>query len=234
MHRRGAYAAVDANARSRFQNVREIDEMARPTNKPRVPTLDPHQVALDFTRSCVQHWMGITALLHPACAAAAPDEDALTTTRLYRQLRKLADYAVNGIKPAASIDALVAPLQELAASPLWERIGLDEVVSAVDPEVEEHAVKLILAAASARDSIDASKVVTSTQVAILAGVTRAAIRAAIGRSELTAENRDAPGKGGAYVIDAAEAAQWLHARGIPGFTPSRRRPPRTMRRRQPA
>jgi hypothetical protein len=208
--------------------------MARPTNKPRVPTLDPHQVALDFTRVCVQHWKGVTRLLHPACVAPPPQEEALTGTRLYRQLRKLADYAVHGIKPSSSVSDLIAALQQLSASSLWETADLEHLAGAVDPEVEGHAIKLVLAAAIARECIETSCAITSAQLAILAGVTRAAIRAAMGRDELAPVNEGAPGHGGSYLIDAAEAAQWLSARGVPGFTAMGRRPPRTTRRRRPA
>jgi hypothetical protein len=192
--------------------------MGRTPTKPRVTELDPHLAALAFVRECVDYFAGAAGMLEPLCSVAEASEEALCKTDLYRRIRRVADYAVCGTRPRASVASLVAPLEQFAASPLWERVDIDRVVSSVDPQHGDDAViKLLLVAAFARERLDAGDAVTTTDLAVLAGVTRTTVVNAINQGALTAQEQGRVGGRHAYVVSARHARAWLSERRVSGF-----------------
>jgi hypothetical protein len=192
------------------------------TDSPRVPFVDPHEVALSFVRQCVEH----VALgeLGPVVQVGTASDDALMTTPLYKRVLQLAEYAVHGKRPRSPVDKLVAPLDAHARSPLWERIGIDEVVASADPQRRrDAAVKLVLVAAYAREKLDENLPLTTTDLAVLAGISRSAVLQAYDKGELERVSIGKPGHQGTHLVAAKDAHAWLESRSIEGVKAGTRR-----------
>ena len=95
---------------------------------------------------------------------------------------------------------------------------MESIAANVEPNSETSASKLLIAAAVAREQLQLGKhLVTSSQVAILAGVTRRHLGQLVRDGELETETAGKQGTGGAYLVKAAVARKWLAARGVRGF-----------------
>lgn len=192
----------------------------RPTTRPRVPSLDPHHEALRLTERAFAQWLSLTAMIHPA--GEPKHDDELRRSLVYRKMLQLAHYAVHGTPTEGSVGVWFASLGSLASSPLGGSIEFTQIVSTTDLLERDEEVELLLAAAFAREQITAGKPVSTTEVAVLAGVSRQAPWAAIERGELVARDTS-PGTGNSYAIPATRASIWLAERGVPGFIKERPR-----------
>lgn len=197
--------------------------MARPTSKPRVPTLDPEHESLTFVRGLLaQLRAGLLKQLAPV-ATISPDpvpDDQIQRTPLYRAVLRVAKYAVHGTPPARPLASLLATLEPILHSPLPPPRDLAALLATINPDEETHAIKLLIAAAVARNQITENTTpVTSSQLAILAGITRRHVGAAIRAGQLRAESQGRPGTDGAALVRPSEAQRWLNTRGIAGYTP---------------
>lgn len=194
--------------------------MARPSSKPRVPELDPDAVALAFTGEVLAHYQaGVHELLAPACALTVPakrkKEEYLRDTALFRIVRRVAAFAIRGEALEGSVSELLLPLEQLAAGPLWGRAGLLGIAANVDPDNETSAIALIISAAIAREQLASAKhPLTSSQLAILSGMTRRHLGQLIRNGELEAEQRGRQGTHGGALIKPAVARKWLRSRGV--------------------
>ncbi|MDB4988249.1 MAG: hypothetical protein JWN04_3427 [Myxococcaceae bacterium] len=197
--------------------------MARPSSKPRVPEMDPSAEALSFTGAIFEHYReGIVQHLAPACSLQVPNkkkpEDFLRDTHLYALTLRLAEYAIRGSRLAEPLSDLLARLEALAASPLWGRADVASIAANVDPNSEESAIKLLIAAALARQQLERGKEpVTSAQLAVLAGMSRRHVGQLIRDGELAIVQEGRTGTGGGALVKASVARNWLAARGVPGF-----------------
>lgn len=189
--------------------------MARPTTKPRVPVLDPEREVLRFVRAVHAHWQKMRAVLHPDEARAAPSDTQLQRSPLYRDLVQVARYAVRGAGGArAPVSLLLAQLAPLLQVPLLPPCDLSRVLAAINPDDEADPMKLLLAAAVARAALDeGSSAITSSQLALLAGVTRRHVGAEIREGRLDTEIAGRRGTAGAALIRPEEARRWLRERG---------------------
>lgn len=189
------------------------------TQQLRVPTLDPHESALAFTRACLDHAALLVRLLEPSCSCdRSANDEVLSSTDLYRRMRRIADYAVLGKVPRGRVRDLAAPLEALVVSPLWDRVDLEGVLGAVDAQRGlDSAPKLLLAAAFARERLADGEAVKSGELAILAGMTRLGVMRSFHREAVSLVSPGSSGTGGAALVSAAVARRWLAKRGIAGF-----------------
>jgi len=196
--------------------------VARPTTKPRVPTLDPEHESLVFVRGVLEHLRaGVLKQLAPIASLypdALPDAE-IQRTPLYRTVHRIAKYAVHGSPPARPLASLLASLEPLLHAALLPPTELTTLLASINPDDETHAFKLLIAAAVARDQLaEGATLMTSAQLAILAGVTRRHVGAAIRAGQLEAATQGRAGSDGAALVEPAEAQRWLGARGIAGYT----------------
>lgn len=196
--------------------------MARPTSKPRVPTLDPEQASLAFVREVLTELRGGLLKQLVPIASVYPEavaDDELQRTPLYRTVHSIAEYAVHGFPPPRSLASQLAALEPLLRAPLFPPRPLEALVASINPDEETHAIKLVVAAALAREQLaEGSTLITSSQLAVLAGVTRRHVGAAIRAGQLEAATHGRTGSDGATLVQPAEATRWLGERGIAGYT----------------
>jgi hypothetical protein len=189
--------------------------MARPTTKPRVPALDPEREAIRFVRRVLEHLRSVRALLDPltGISSGVLSDAQLKRTRLYRDLVRVAQYAVGG-EGAGRADILrLERLEPLLQAPLLLYRDFATVLASIDPDEEDDPMKLLLAAALARAQLDdGTSAVTSSQLAMLAGVTRRHVGAEIREGRLDAEIAGRRGTAGAALIRPEEAQRWLRDR----------------------
>jgi hypothetical protein len=115
-----------------------------------------------------------------------------------RAVVRLVQYAQNG----AELDA---PVQEYAIT-LMDFAG-EALDDATDPSPAT-ALGAVLAAALGREAIGNGQTVTTTQLALLAGVTPQYVRRMVSAGEVAASGS---------TVAAKAARQWLSGRGVPGF-----------------
>lgn len=190
--------------------------MARPTTKPRVPALEPERVALEFVLTVQRQLQAISPLLYPITGAMIePTEADLKRTALYRDLVRLAKDVVRGEPPATPhLSRLLIQLEPLLRGPFHEQ-SLRAVLETIDPDEEVNPVKLLLAAALIRQQLaEGTHAITSSQLAIVAGVTRRHVGAEIRDGRLEAEIAGRRGTAGAALIRPDEARRWLQERGV--------------------
>lgn len=196
--------------------------MARPTTKPRVPTLDPEHTSLAFVREVLTELRGGLLKQLVPIASIYPDavaDDDIQRTPLYRTVHRIARYAVHGTPAARPLASLFDALEPLLRAPLQPPRTLESLVASINPDDESHAFKLLIAAAVARDQLaEGTTLMTSAQLAILAGVTRRHVGAAIRAGQLEAATHGRAGTDGASLVEPAEAQRWLGERGIAGYT----------------
>lgn len=197
--------------------------MARPTTKPRLLALDPEREVLQFVRAVHGHWRRVRTLLEPAASADSGElEDAqLKRTCLYRDLVQVAKYAVRGAgADSAHVSLLLARLDPLLQAPLLPARDLSTVLASIDPDDEVDPMRVLIAAAVARAELDVGRsAITSSQLAILGGVTRRHIGAEIREGRLDAEIAGRRGTAGAALIRPEEARRWLRDRNAGGGDP---------------
>lgn len=197
--------------------------MARPTTKPRVPTLEPEREVLQFVRAVHQHSRRVRALFEPVVRADGDllDDAELERTRLYRDLVQVARYAVRGDDGASGqVAERLAHLTPLLQASLLPPVDLSTILESIDPDDEAAPMRLLIAAAVARAELDeGSSAITSSQLAILAGVTRRHVGAEIRDGRLDAEIEGRRGTAGAALIRPEEARRWLRERGVLGYGP---------------
>lgn len=111
---------------------------------------------------------------------------------------RLVQYAQNG----AELDA---PVQEYAIT-LMDFAG-EALDDATDPSPAT-ALGAVLAACLGRQAIATGSPVTTTQLALLAGVTPQYVRRMVSAGEVAASGS---------TVAAKAARQWLSGRGVPGF-----------------
>lgn len=191
--------------------------MARPTTKPRVPTLNPEHEALRFVRLVSERLRMASAMVHPVRDLGSKPSDAqLKSTALYRVAEQIALYAVHGDTAALSSppSQLLERLSPLMKAPLEAEWNISQLLESIDPDEETDPFKLLIAAAVAREQLAAGTIaVTSSQLAILAGVTRRHVGAEIREGKLEADIAGRRGTAGAALIRPEEARRWLRSRG---------------------
>jgi hypothetical protein len=214
-------------------NVRENRfKVQKPTKQPRITGLDPEETALSFVRAVAEHCVEQLELLGSSLAGELTEKEDLRATPLYRRVRKLVDYAILGVRPAGKLRDLLAPLERYARSPLWDRVDLAEVAACVDPQSGRDApIKVVLAAAFVRERLALGEAVTTTDLAVLAGLSRTAVMTAIRDGSLRLQREATVGSRKASEIAARDAMSWLKAREVAGFGTT---PPRTARGTRPA
>lgn len=111
---------------------------------------------------------------------------------------RLVQYAQTG----AELDA---PVQEYAIT-LMDFAG-EALDDAADPSPAT-AIGAVLSAALGREAIGYGQTVTTTQLALLAGVTPQYVRRMVSAGEVAASGS---------TVAAKAARQWLSGRGVPGF-----------------
>lgn len=195
--------------------------MARPSTKPRVPELDPEAEALALTRTVLAHQAASARTLLGSLCKCSPQasEDQLRETPLYTTMRDLARYAVHGTPLQAPVSALLEPLAPLATGLLWPKVDVETIAANVDPNSETNPIKLLIAAALAREQLEQGKhLVTSAQLAVLSGLTRRHLGQLVRDGDLETETTGKQGTGGTYLVRPSVARKWLAARGLPGFS----------------
>lgn len=193
--------------------------MPRPSTKPRVPDLDPEAEALAFARRVLEHLAdAVRALLAPARQLPKrTSADELRTTAVYECAYTLAAFAVHGEPLRHSVRETMEPLAPLATALLWPRVELESIASNIDPNYETDPMKLLIAAALAREQLQGQSSVTTSQLAILAGLTRRHLGLLARTGEIEIETAGKPGTGGAYLVKSSAARKWLASRGVSGF-----------------
>jgi hypothetical protein len=178
--------------------------------------LDPEREVLQFLRTVDEHWRRVRALVEPLTSEAswARGETQLKRSALYRELVRVALYARGDISGSAEVSATLARLTPLLQAPLLPPRDMSAVLGSIDPDDEHDPMRLLLAAAVARAVLDAgTSAITSSQLAILAGVTRRHVGAEIREGRLEAEIEGRRGTAGAALIRPDEARRWLQNRG---------------------
>lgn len=188
--------------------------MARPTTKPRLPALDPEREALRFVRTVDELWRRVRALIEPLTEVGhEPEEKQLKRSPLYRDLVQVAQYARGDGGELTRVSSMLARLVPVLQAPLLPARELSTVLESIDPDDEADPMKLLLAAAVARVVLDEGRsAITSSQLAILAGVTRRHVGAEIREGRLEAEIAGRRGTAGAALIRPEEARRWLRVR----------------------
>jgi hypothetical protein len=194
--------------------------MARPTTRPRVPEMVPEAEALAFTRTVLEHQAASAhALLGLLCRFSRhASDDELRSTPLYKTMCALASYAAHGTPLTCSVSTLLEPLTSLATGLLWPRIDLETIAANVNPDSETNSIKLLIAAALAREQLEGGEyLVTSSQLAILSGLTRRHLGQLVRDGELETDTVGKQGPKSAYLVRPVVARKWLATRGIKGF-----------------
>lgn len=119
---------------------------------------------------------------------------------------ELARYAQTG----APLDA---PVQEYCITLIPVAGGALDDSGTPDPSTP---LGLVVAAATARESLAAGHPVTTARLAILGGVTQARVRQLVSAGELDAK-LDRTTDRDTLLVRAADAIRWLSGRGVPGF-----------------
>jgi hypothetical protein len=207
-------------------------KVSRSTKQPRITSLEPEETALSFVRAVMEHCVEQAELLGPLLTDLPSEDQELRSTPLYRRVRKLVDYAVLGATLSGKLRDLVAPLERYARSPLWDRVTLVDVAASVDPQSgQDSAIKVVLAAAFARERLAAGEAVTTTDLAVLAGISRTAVMTAIREGALPVQRGATVGSRKASEVAARDAVAWLKSREVAGFDAV---PARTRRGTRPA
>lgn len=127
----------------------------------------------------------IVKALKPAYALAG-DGDLSVGTNLGRAIVALGEYAVRGKVPRQEVEALIAQLAPLRACA--------EVVGSLDPAEPETPLEFLVAGARARAALDAGEVMTSLQLALLAGLDRDHVNGMALREQIPSAYRSAETK----------------------------------------
>lgn len=216
--------------------------MAPPTTKPRLTTLDPHQVALDAaTRALHEHQAVTLALFAPAYSLApsspdVSDELLAKKTRLYKTLRRLADYAQGGGElgqPVREQFLRILPviqsqlkLGQKASVPdaTYYPLPVDALLAKMDTLLDDEPLAVVLRGAHAREQLETtSEPVTAGQLSILAGMSRVRVAELVTTGALKGKRlRTGAGKDqkrdNPYLVQSKEARKFLAERGVRGFT----------------
>lgn len=187
-----------------------------PRVTPRVPDMVPHEIAESFARQCVEHFGG--AGLDPVLVAPAAASSRITRTALYAATLRLAEYAIAGAPMRMSLARAMEPLLPIVRSPLTPDATMHSAMQSVDPQTRQGtAIAMVLVAAVARDALEHGQSVTSTELAVMAGVSRTTIGKDVRAQRLPGAAREKRGKASPYVVPAKSAVAWLESRGVPGI-----------------
>lgn len=190
--------------------------MAPPTDKPRLSSLDPREVAAHATALLSDHCARLLLHLDPAIVWRAPSPES---SSIGFTAALLTTYAQTGRDPEEGPDAPGAKLaiyrvQDICTalySQAW-RPGTYEtpdLTPAVEGDEPTDPVAVVLVAAWARVGIDEGRAVTKRELACLASMSAGQVRQLVRAGEIRADGQ---------VVPADEARRWLASRGVPGFS----------------
>jgi hypothetical protein len=221
--------------------------MAPPLTKPRLATINPHEVAQEVTTRALRELEELTkALFSPALTLAPANPDLeldarVRKTRLYRSIRRLAEYAQQGTeleRPLRDYVALLLPVVQRQLGngakaslpdPPAHPAPVDALLARIDLLGEEDPLAIILRGAHARHRLDhTDEALTASQLAVIASEARTRMSKLIneghphGKKARTGPARDQK-RDNPYLVEQDEARRFLLERGVPGITAPRRR-----------
>lgn len=180
--------------------------MAYSEQYPKIADIDPAALARD-TLSAALHRVNRTLFAIAPMSAYRLTNGAGKTL----DVTKAPDSSTGGeaivrlVRYAQTGAELDAPVQEYAIT-LMDFAG-DALDDAADPSPAT-PLGAVLAAALGREAIGEGIAVTTTQLALLAGVTPQYVRRMVSTGELRAAGS---------AVSAKDARQWLSGRGVPGY-----------------
>lgn len=184
----------------------------------RLHELTPERVALDVARASCDHVVDLTMrLLSPVCEGPwlprGQDVDvSLRSTQIYLTVLDLAAYAIRGTALDAPVQEYLISLVPAHQSALGSDADVDGLADDADPSTP---LGLVIAAALAREALDAGRPLTSAQLAVLGGVSASYVRRLVSSGELGRPGDG--GHGGGHTIRAREARRWLDERARVAF-----------------
>lgn len=172
--------------------------MAPPSSKPVLHHINPDELALSVTRHLLAQ-VRVTSFLLTSCLEVPKGfpPDRLRSTLIYRHVRDVARFARYGLKP---------PILRLSAS-------MSECRKFVEALPE---LALVMDAASARERLVEKKSLNSSELALLAGLSRRQVQLLMSTGQLAHEEGKVP---------ALVAKAWLKERGVPGVKSATRKLP---------
>ena len=191
--------------------------MAPPTDKPRLASLTPHEVAAHATALLSEHVVRLMFHLDPAIVWRSPPAES---SSIGFTAALLTEYAKTGRDPEEGPDAPGAKLavdrvQDLCTA-LYSQAGrpgtyeTPDLSDAVDGDEPTDPVAVVLVAAWARVGLDEGRALTKRELAVLASMSAGQVRTLVRSGEIRADGATVPAK---------EARRWLASRGVPGCRP---------------
>ena len=172
----------------------------------RLRDIDPTTVA-DQTQDAL---MGRLWRLAQACGVTDPVSPAMTPSEAWLAVHQLAVYAVTGTPPEHRLELVGEYCLSVSEIVGW----LGEPTQLLDPETD---LDVVLAAALAREELAHGRPVSSAQLAVLASLSRVHLGVLQRQGDAPTGERSEGVSGRPLRIDAAEAREWLAARGVPGL-----------------
>jgi hypothetical protein len=177
-------------------------------------------VAVEIVRRALDHVSTLVARTLSPGFALRPMEpscdrvELCLQTDLYWTLLDFAAYAIRGHALDGDLEDYLLDLLPLYATALGPPATLEGLADS-EPSSE---LGVLIAAAIARDALAQGKALTTSQLAVLAGLSRRQVQQLIDTGEIrarlsTKEHREGP-RGGAWLVPAKLAATWLHGRGV--------------------
>ena len=123
-------------------------------------------------------------------------------------VHQLALYATTGVPPEHRLELIGEYLQSVCEYADW----LDELGNLVKPATP---LQVVIAAARAREALDADLPVTSSQLAVLASITTSAVRQLQDAGDCPKGRKYPRRQGKPRLVPADEARAWLSGRGVP-------------------
>jgi hypothetical protein len=221
--------------------------MAPPITKPRLSALKSHQVALEVaSRALAEHEVLTVRLFAPAftlepTTAELEPEQRVRKTRIYKSIKRLADYAQQGGEldhPVREHLLILLPViqRQLRAGakasvpdPVDYPEPLDALIARMDTLQEDEPLAVVLRGAHAREILDTTdEPITASQLAVLASEARTRMSKLVsegnpkGRKLRSGADSDQK-RDNPFVIEKAEALRFLVGKDVPGFALNNRR-----------
>lgn len=138
-----------------------------------------------------------------ACGVTDPLVPSIEPSDAYAAVSALATYATTGAAPEGRVELVPEYQQAVAEIADW----LGEFTTITEPETP---IQVVLSAAGARLAVDSGQALTTSQLAVLASMSR-------GRAAQLQAAGDAPRgrrSGKARLVSAAAAREWLSGRAV--------------------
>jgi hypothetical protein len=185
--------------------------MARPTDSPRLATLDVKTLVTHVVRAAASQYGALTTMLYRRGRGRRPTP---TFAPLAAAVTAVVGYAQWGTPRAWDCTNDLFSSVNTVGTALWSRVadfynGVPTFAEAADVTTP---IGLAIVAALARHKIMNNALVTAQELGALAGVTAHHIRL-LGRAEGVTIDRRSPRKG---LVSAHEARAFLDRRGVPG------------------